>query len=340
MAPPMLSLDVYSYAAVGRLAAGGHDPYSVGPAALGEGSFFAAVDPLWRHTPTPYGPVLVALLTGVAVLGHGSVLATAALVRAVAVVVTAGSVLLAVHVAAPSRRVGVLILTALNPLVLVQLVSGGHVDALVGAAAIGVVALTVEGHPYPAMVAAVAAGLVKAPAFVLVAFVFLYAVRRPGLRRPAAMGLALVATAAGVLGLSWLLLPDAFGWIGALGVPGTAHGRDAPSEWLGWGLHGVSAMVGGGLSTAGTRAAGRVTMLAIGAAAVGLLLWRGTARGDREWALRHVGCALLVCALSAPVFYGWYAAWGLFPLAAAAGRRGRTVLALLSAALLAIALWM
>jgi len=129
---PLLSRDAYSYAAVGRLAATGHDPYLVGPAALGPGPFLALVDPLWQHTPTPYGPVLVALLRVVADLGGGSVLITVLLLRALAVVATAAAVVLAVRAAPSTARAQVLVLTALNPVVLLHLVSGAHLDALLG----------------------------------------------------------------------------------------------------------------------------------------------------------------------------------------------------------------
>src|SRR5262249_23426159 len=55
--PPLLSSDVYTYAAQGLLVGRGLDPYSVGPSALGSGAASAAVDPTWRSVPSPYGPL-------------------------------------------------------------------------------------------------------------------------------------------------------------------------------------------------------------------------------------------------------------------------------------------
>src|SRR5207342_3465591 len=57
LGPPILSSDVFSYAAQGLLVAHGHDPYTTGPAALGWGPTLAAVDPSWRSEPSPYGPL-------------------------------------------------------------------------------------------------------------------------------------------------------------------------------------------------------------------------------------------------------------------------------------------
>jgi alpha-1,6-mannosyltransferase len=68
-----------------------------------------------------------------------------------------------------------------------------------------------------------------------------------------------------------------------------------------------------------------------GAAVALLIIWRATARADRASALRGVGWALIVLALSGPVIYGWYMAWGLFAAAAGSRPQDRTVLVVLSA---------
>jgi hypothetical protein len=336
LAPPLLSRDVYSYAAVGRLAVAGLDPYRVGPAALGGGDFLAAVDPLWRETPTPYGPVTVALLQGAAVAGHGSVLATVVALRAVAVLGAVLAVAAAVSVAAPAARSTVLVLTAMNPLVLLHLVSGAHLDALIGAAAVGVVVLTVRGRALPAVLLAVLLGMAKAPAFLLVGFVLLHAVRHAGPGRRLGTAAGLSAAVAAALAACWAVLPDAFGWLHALDVPAMARRPQAPSAWLGSLLHALS---GGALSDAAATGAARTATLGLGAVVALVLLLRGTARrGDRPAALRAVGWGLLVLALSGPVLYGWYLAWGLPALAAAARPRERAGLVLLSTAVLALGL--
>ncbi|MCU1657791.1 MAG: hypothetical protein JWO57_2447, partial [Pseudonocardiales bacterium] len=55
--PPLLSNDVFTYAAQGLLLRNGLDPYAVGPSALGDLHAVAAVDPSWRSVPSPYGPL-------------------------------------------------------------------------------------------------------------------------------------------------------------------------------------------------------------------------------------------------------------------------------------------
>jgi hypothetical protein len=338
LGPPLLSNDVYSYAAVGRLTQLGSDPYLVGPSVLGRGHFLAAVEPMWRHTPTPYGPLMVALLRGVAVLGQGSVLHTVIALRVIAVLVTVGAVAAAVAVAAPRCRARVLLLTAANPLVLLHLVSGTHLDGLIGAAVIAVVVLTVRGLPYPAVLLAVAAGLVKAPAFLLVGFVLLFVVRHGALRRRVLDGLGVGAAAAVGVGASWLLLPDAFGWVHALGVPALARNERAPSAWLAAALHDTAHLLGAQLRWGAAVSTARTITLVVGAALAVYLLFRATARRDRETALRSVGWALLVLALSGPVLYGWYLAWGLFAAAAVARPRERVALAALCVTVCALGL--
>lgn len=328
---PLLSRDAYSYAAVGRLAATGHDPYLVGPAALGRGPFLALVDPLWQHTPTPYGPVLVALLRVVADLGGGSVLITVLLLRALAVVATAAAVVLAVRAAPSTARAQVLVLTALNPVVLLHLVSGAHLDALLGAAAVGVVLLTLRGRWYSAVVLAGTAFLIKAPALVLVGFVLLYAVRRVPSGRRARTGAGLLAALAATGLASFLLLPDPFGWVHALDVPGRARNLAAPSAWLAGAVEGLSRLFAEPLPGSAALAVGRAVALAVGAALALRLLWRGTASPEPAEALRFVGWALIVVALSGPAVYGWYMTWGLFAAAIGSRPRERAVLLALSA---------
>ena len=79
-APAMGSRDVYSYVAHGELAAEGLDPGMAEPADLGLTSpMYQAVDPIWRHVVSAYGPANTGLSEGaVRVSGHriaGSVIA-------------------------------------------------------------------------------------------------------------------------------------------------------------------------------------------------------------------------------------------------------------------------
>ncbi|MCW2531944.1 MAG: hypothetical protein JWP62_1514 [Blastococcus sp.] len=333
---PVGSLDVQSYAAVGRLAAIGLDPYHATPGRLTD-SYGAAVDPGWRWTPTPYGPLQVALLRGVALVAGHQVGTAVLLIRGVAVLGLAAGLVLAVRAVPLTDRVPVLLITALNPVVLVHVVSGAHLDVLVGALAVLVVGLARSGRPATAMGFAVVACAVKLPGAVLMAFVLLDVLRTaPGPDRPRTL-LRVVGAGLGTLGAVVALCPDPFGWVGALGVPGKAHNGTAPSTWMSYLAAAVTQPLPGHAPDP-SFTVGRTVTAVIGAAVACFLLWRATS-GSRSTAFWGVGWALVAVALTGPALYPWYLTWGLFAVAIGSGLVGRLVLmGLSSAACLAAAM--
>jgi hypothetical protein len=76
--PPLGSADHLSYAAYGRIAAAGDDPYLVDPLQWRDGTdpVAGAIQPPWQHTHSVYGPVTTAAQATIAWLGHGSLRAT------------------------------------------------------------------------------------------------------------------------------------------------------------------------------------------------------------------------------------------------------------------------
>jgi len=327
---PMGSLDVQSYAAVGRLAALGLDPYRFGPGWL-SGPYGAAVSPTWLWTPTPYGPVQVALVREIAEVSGDHVGLAVLLIRAAAVVGLAAAVALAVRAAPERERTAVLLLVALNPLLLVHVVSGAHLDVAVGALAVAVVMLARAERHVSAMVAAVVALQIKLPGAVLVAYVALDILRRsaPAVRRPRltrAAGAGALTAAATVA-----LFPNAFGWVGALTVPGTVRSAMAPSTWVSYLLAGLTGRLDAGALALATTI-GRVLVASAGVVLV-LLLLRQASEGTARGAFRGVGWALVVLSLAGPVTYPWYLTWGLFAAAVGSGPRGRLALLGLSTAL-------
>jgi hypothetical protein len=326
---PVGSLDVQSYAAIGRLAAVGLDPYRMGPAALGD-RFAGAVDPLWRATPTPYGPLQVQLLRVLSLVTGGHVGPAVLLIRAVVVLALGAALWFMLRAAAPADRLPALVLTALNPVVLVHLVSGAHLDVLVGLLAVLVVACARGGRPGLAMGLAVVATAFKLPGSVLVAFVLLDVVRRtPGPLRPRAL-MPVVAIGLAVSAAVVAICPDPFGWVHALGVPGLVRNGAAPSTWTAYTAGALTGhLAGPGLDLAFTL--GRTVMGMIGVGAVLTLLWSATSGSTRQ-AFRGVGWALITLAATGPAFYPWYLAWGLFAVAVGSGIRGRFAVAGLSVA--------
>lgn len=320
---PLGSLDVQSYAAVGRLAASGLDPYRVSPSWL-DNAFGAAVDPLWRWTPTPYGPLQVAIFRGLAMLGGHDVRLAVLLLRTVAVLGVLAAVALALRAAPARARVAVLVVTALNPVVLIHTVSGAHFDVLIGMLALLAVVLTRQGRPGLAMAVAVVACGLKLPGAVLVAFVFLDVLRRtPGPERAKVLlrtlGAGIAVTAAVVA-----VFPDPFGWVPALRVPGIVRNGAAPSTWAAYLVSALS----GDMSPHGMDGAftiGRTATGLVGVVLVVALLWRATS-GTKLAAFHGLGWALIALALSGPSLYPWYLTWGLFAAAVGSGPRGRLAL--------------
>ncbi len=323
VAGPIGSLDVQSYAAVGRLAQVGMDPYHWGPGFLHD-SYAAAVSGVWRYAPTPYGPLQVSLLREI-VVGAGTHVGLAVLmIRMVAVLGLAAAVVLTMRATPLGERSPVLLLVALNPLVLVHVVSGAHLDVLIGAMAVAVVLLVRRGWPVAAMVLAVIACMVKMPGLLLVGYVGLDVLRRTD--RDALRGrlAEIFGAAAATLVATAALVPDAFGWVGALSVPGRLRSGLAPSTWLSWLIAGTTGMTDAhGLDVATTI--GRTVMMIVGAALALRLLWHAT-DGPERAAYAGVGWGMLVLAFSGPTTYPWYLTWGLFAAAIGSRLRGRVVL--------------
>ncbi|RJK94840.1 polyprenol phosphomannose-dependent alpha 1,6 mannosyltransferase MptB [Vallicoccus soli] len=141
--PPLGSADHLSYAAYGRIAAQGGDPYADPPDAWRGGTdpVASAVEEPWRATTSVYGPVATAeqaLASALGGAGLGATVTWLALLNAAAVV-GAGVVLLRTARRDPVRRARAVLLWALNPLVLLLVVAGAHVDGL--AVALGVAGL-------------------------------------------------------------------------------------------------------------------------------------------------------------------------------------------------------
>jgi hypothetical protein len=264
LGPPLFSRDVYAYAAQGELARRGLDPATHGISTLrsfGEvgAIFVAAVDPRWRETHAPYGGTAVAVEKVAATLGAGFgtgptgavvlLKVVAVLAAVVGVLLTPG--LLPRRLRDGYRRTLLLALVAANPVLIIHLAGGAHLDAIAGALLVGALALD-RRRSTPAAggrtgrdrllgMAAVGlaclAGTVKATAFLGLAWLLLAHGRdavRPGRRLAAAGGVlaADLAATAAVLALS--MLASGFGptWVGALPTSGRLETGVAPASIL------------------------------------------------------------------------------------------------------------
>ncbi len=140
--PPVGSADPGSYVAYGRLAATGHDPYSVPPSAL-TGSYAGAAEAPWRTATSVYGPLataeqsFAARLAGSGPGAPGRAILILDIVDALAFL-AAGLLLLRLAKTKPGRR-RVAVLFCANPLLLVVGVAGQHLDVLTAFFAIAAV---------------------------------------------------------------------------------------------------------------------------------------------------------------------------------------------------------
>ncbi|MCA1217448.1 polyprenol phosphomannose-dependent alpha 1,6 mannosyltransferase MptB [Streptomyces sp. 8L] len=331
-APPLFSRDVYSYLAQGAMVDAGIDVYHHGPADLG-GPSAAGVAPVWAHTPAPYGPVFLAVAGRVARTAGPHVAAGVLGMRGVALL---GVGLLVALLPVIARHCGVepagaLWLGALNPLVLLHLVSGAHNDALMlGLLGAGLVAALAR-RPAAATVLVTLAGLVKAPALLgLGAVAALWA---PGLTGRARTVRAVAMTA--VLALATTALATAlartgYGWLGSLATP-VSSGNWSLTSGLGRITAAALAPLPGGEGLARLSIPLWRGLGLAGTAALALAAWL---RRDRLGAVHALALSLLAVFLLGPALRPWYALWGLVLVGASApAGRLRTGAAALGGAL-------
>jgi hypothetical protein len=143
---PVGSSDAASYAAYGRIAALGHNPYTFLPSQLSppghpnSNPYTVLVSPYWRTTASVYGPVATWTQQLAAEIGGSKPWLTIWVLMIImgAAFVATGYVLLRTA-ANPVRAV---LLWVANPLLIVELVMGGHLDALVALFAITAIVMS------------------------------------------------------------------------------------------------------------------------------------------------------------------------------------------------------
>jgi hypothetical protein len=146
--PPVGSADHLNYAAYGRMAVTGNDPYNTTARNLPADPVARAVQD-WRDTPTVYGPIATAQQTFASLIGGTSVRLTVfvmSLTNALAFLAT-GLLLYRTARGDPGRELRAALLWTANPLLLFELVGGAHNDLL--AVAFAVAGLVVFALPDP-----------------------------------------------------------------------------------------------------------------------------------------------------------------------------------------------
>jgi alpha-1,6-mannosyltransferase len=174
--PPLFSHDIYSYVDYARLGAlHGLDPYVHPPSAVPGDPAYA--DVTWIDVTSAYGPLFTLATYPLAWL---PVWAAVAALKAIAALSVLAMAVLVARLA-PARGLNptaAAAFVALNPVVLLQVVGGGHNDAIAMLAATIGIAAVLTSREATGAAAFVAAFAIKAPAAIAAPFALLDSRRR------------------------------------------------------------------------------------------------------------------------------------------------------------------
>ncbi len=322
--PPVLSGDIYTYVGQGVLAHVGVDPYRVGPTHLGSARIIDAIDPAWRATASTAGP-LATLIEHLAVdIAGGSAFGAVLVFRALGLCCVLAIARLAADLSGPYRTPA-LALTALNPVLLLFVLSGFHFDGAVAALVLGALLATTQRRHVLAIVLACLAGAIK-PAALAVVPILLAAHAIGPLGRASWRVIARDVLAALVtLTAAAFVVRDGMGWRRNLSTVTLDHTPFTPATVVSNVVHFIVSAASVDDLAIGGRIA--VVLAAIGVVVYLLVTVRRRALN------RTVGYALLAVGLATPVLYPWSLLAGICCLAAATeGTRRDWVVALSCAA--------
>ena len=317
---PLFSHDVFSYLAQGTIAHLGLSPYRTAPSALGSlghAQVMAAVDPFWRHATAPYGPLFLAVMSGIAAVVGSHLIAGVLLVRVVELV---GFALLWVFVPRLARALGAdptraLWLTALSPLVLLQLLAGTHNDLLMIGLMVAGVAVAVQGRPLAGIAVCAVAMTVKLPAGLAAVFILVAWLRATtGWRARLLGGAEAIAVVAGVIAIVSVVSGWGLHWVSGtlFSTPARVRLAITPATNVAWTLSSLLHDLGAGARFMPVESVTR----AISGAFAGVFALVMLYRCRWENMVRVLGLALLALAFGGPAAWPWYFTWGLVLLAA------------------------
>jgi Glycosyltransferase family 87 len=315
LAPPLFSTDIFNYVGYARLGVIHHlNPYVHGAAAFPADPSFVFTGKLWLHTPTTYGPLFTLVTYALVPLGVSGAMWALKVLTALAAFVC-GALIWCCAKRLGARPLPAVLFFALNPLLLVYAIGGGHNDVLMALALLGGALLILRGQSALGGAALMVAAGVKPSAVLVIPFV-------------------LVASSA-----RWRVLAGALaGGVALLAIGYVGFGSDvfrlghtlSVDERFKSELSSVPGYLGTVLGL------GRITTrwqqhlhLAFGAGALSLLLaaWR-----RHNWIPAACAAVILLLATSTWLF-PWYILWAL-PLAPLARRRWVTITVLAFTALL------
>jgi alpha-1,6-mannosyltransferase len=317
LAPPLFTRDIFSYLAQGALPLHGFDPYAVGPDAM-PGILTDNVHYFWQDTPAPYGPLFIIIAKTVAWLIGNNIIPGVLLMR---LALLPGLALLVWALPELTRRLGGRVPLALwiavaNPMMVINMIGGGHNDLLVvGFLAAGSL-LALRGRHAGGIALVTLAMAVKASAGLALPFlVLVWAADMTGTLRTRIVK----ATAAGIavfavtFGVCTLLAGVDLGWLPALSAPSMiVNWMSIPTalgQIFGW----IASLFGGSMQLFINifRAIGVIVL-----AWIVVRQWWAAREGGPD-AIRRAGIALFATAILSPATLPWYVSWGMALLAMA-----------------------
>lgn len=312
---PLASMDLYSYAAQSQLAQHGLDPYTATPADL-PGKFLDNVAWRWVDTPSPYGPLWVAVSRWAAALTGDHALISVLLLR---LLPFASLLIIARLVPVLAVRFGIrpdlaVWLTVANPLMLVHGVGGGHNDVVMIMFMLAALCLVTRPEAgtsdlIAAAVLGALGGAVKFPGLVVVAFLIpMYFAGRSGLRlRDWVRACAGVALIAGTVFLVVSMVAGVgIGWIRQLTASTSVITFLSLPTMAAVGVRMISGAAHPSTVDHTVRDFRQVGSILSGAVLIGLWL-----RANRSAPMLLLSISLVTIVLLGPAVQPWYLLWAL-----------------------------
>jgi len=308
--PPRESADVWSYVMYGRIVLHGDDPYTTPPSRFPHDRWLRLVRPVWRRTPSLYGPLFDLTAAGVVWSADGSALRARFGFQLLAALGVAGMLVLLWR---RTRDPTALAAIGLNPLIAEGVVNAGHNDALAGLAVLAGLIMAGERRRVLGGALLGAAALVKMVALLPAAVVVLWLWRREGLRLAARSGV--------VVGLVVAAGDVAFGHGAALQALG--HETGLVTRFSMWRLaaspHDPTDVARAHYLSLGSGHAAVAVLPVL--AMVALALLAAFPRSVDRRPERAAGAATLAFLLAAPYVMPWYLMLALPAIVLAGGRK-------------------
>ncbi|MEY2421368.1 MAG: alpha,6-mannosyltransferase [Acidimicrobiaceae bacterium] len=326
LGPPLLSSDLYSYAAEGAMVTQGLDPTVDGMYKLHYGDYVARTDPVWRTDPSdpekslgnPYGPVQMGSAAAIVDLSSHDVDLTLWGLRLLAVASVFASIW---GIAAIARHFGVDPPTAVaigiaNPITVLHLVGGAHNDAFLMAFLVTGCAFALRGRWALGVVFIALAMGVKLPAAAAIVYLGWHRVGATAAirERVRSVARALSGAFALTLALCALIGMSLIGWIQSMQNSGRTLGTLSFTTRVGYVVSSLFRAVGLPSTDSTWIAVCRLGGLT---AAGALCLWM-LARVERIGAIQAAAFAMMAVVLLGPVVWPWY----LVPAIALLGASG------------------